>query len=118
MAGSIKWVEYTADTGVKYAVKLDESVSESCFFDDYTELSSLATIPKGLKMRYVNLVRLEAGATLRRTAPIGKFANWTDYASGGSITIDGVVWQVSSLRGEERRIPVSFDTGKNDGDIT
>lgn len=118
MSGSIKWMIYKDDGGTEFAVRVDESVGEATGFGDFTGLSSAPPLPKGYKMRYANLVRLDGEVTRRRRAAIGDPAVFATFVNGGAITIDTFLWQVTSLQGEKRVIPYAFDTGANDADVT
>lgn len=113
MSGSIKWVVYTADNTEEYATLLDESNAEAGGFDDFTG-GAANVIPKYFEMRYVNAV---SATGITRKFYIGKVDD-TIFVDGGEITVDGVAYQVSSKRGESRRLPRAVDSGQTDGDAT
>lgn len=125
MSGSLKWVVYESDDSTEYAVFLDESNSEVQInsvknFEDYEAESNNKILPKYVKMRYANLVRVDAGTTYRKVLPIGKKETYESLATDSTLTItlDSNTWSVSSLRGEKSRRPLPIDTGANDGDAT
>lgn len=117
MAGSIKWMIYTADDGKKYATKLDESNGEAFGFDDVGGASSYdAVIPRSFKMRTVNLI--SADGKTRRSVPVGSITNeyWT--GESGVAVIGGINYQVTSTSGERAVRPFALDTGLDDGDAS
>lgn len=114
MSGSIKWMNYTADDGTLYAVRIDESNGEAGGFLDYTGTADGGIIPRGFKMRYVNAV---SSTGIARKFYIGTADNAL-YVSGGTITSGGVDFVVSSKRGESSVIPRAADSGQTDGDPT
>lgn len=113
MSGSIKWVVYTADNTDEYAVILDESNAEAGGFDDFTG-GAVTVIPRYFEMRYVNAV---SATGITRKFYIGKVDD-AIFVDGGEIVVDAVTYQVSSKRGESRRLPRAADTGQTDGDAT
>lgn len=118
MSGSIKDMVYTSDGGQLYIVRLDESNGESTGFADFTGTTAGAVeAPKSLKMRYANTFDPLTGA--KRKFPIG---TPTDYGllsvPGAVITSPSGEFQVTSLRGEKKRVPSAADTGLVDGDET
>lgn len=114
MAGSIKWMNYTSDGGTLYATLIDESNGEAGGFSDVTGTGDGVQIPKYLKMRYVNAV---SAAGVKRKFYIGTVDN-TLYTDGGSITSGGVVFNITSSRGEKTRKVLALDTAQDDGDAT
>lgn len=114
MSGSIKWVVYTADDATDYAVLLDESNSEAGGFADFVDASTAEVIPKYFEMRYVNAV---SATGITRKFYIGAVDD-TIFVNGGTITVDSVAYQVSSKRGESRRLPRAADSGQTDGDAS
>jgi len=114
MGGSIKWVNYTADDDTLYAVLLDEGNAEAADFLDYSGTADGDVIPRYFQMRYVNTVNAEG---ITRKFYVGT-PDSDLLAGGGSIVVDGITWNVSSKRGESRRLPRAADTGQTDGDAT
>ena len=114
MAGSIKWMNYTADDGTLYAVKIDESNGEAGGLLDYTGTADGSTIPRGFKMRYVNAVSSDG---ITRKFYISPATNPL-FTDGGSIVSGGVTFNISSKRGESSVIPRAADSGQTDGDAT
>ena len=114
MAGSVKWMIYTADDTNTYSVLVDESNGEQTGFLDVTGTADPGQIPRYMKMRAVNGV---SSTGQRRSIPVGDPTNalWT---SGGSFTIGGVTYNVTSRRGEKSRFVLALDTGLDDGDAT
>ncbi len=128
MAGSIKTMIYTADDQTKWCVDIDESNGEAFGFDDYTGAATDPKyyLPRRMQMRYVNW-SADSGRISRRF-PIGK-PNNPLFLNGGSVTVpiqDGstsadsidATGQVTSSRGEKRRLPRATDTGLTGGDAS
>lgn len=114
MAGSIKWMNYTADDGTLYAVLIDEDNGEACDFLDYSGTADGAVMPKYFNMRYVNAI---SATGVTRKFYVGT-PDSTLLAGGGSVTVGGTAYAISSKRGESRRLPRAADTGQQDGDAT
>ena len=121
MAGSKRWFGYQSDNGTAFNVELDESVYES---SDLGFVSAnpanpvlQATASRPLAMRYVNVSRVANNSTLRGRYYIGTSAAYQAMVSGGTITVDGTVWNISSLRGEKAVITPATDTAQLDGDV-
>lgn len=120
MAGSLKWMVYMTDSGQQYAVWIDESNGKAGGFLDMSNGVTLQTLPRGIKMRYVNTVNAETG--VRRRIYLGKPDN--PLKNGGTVqlplysgnTATMKPFAVSSYRAEKRRTPYGQDTGLNDGD--
>lgn len=138
MAGSISWREYTADDGVTYAVRADES-NANAFGTAGTSLLPVPTgnhqqIPKGLQKRYI-LASSIANPNIRRKFYVGSQATFlglrnqtaktitaTDYPNAGA-TNAGVstTWKITYFSGEKARIAPDFtapDTGLTDGTVS
>lgn len=129
MAGSIKEMLYTSDTGERWLVKVDESNGEVFNFDDYTGVEPFdqVGVPPGASMRYVNW-KADSGQLTRRFW-VGK-PNSQAFVEGGAVTVavlngnTAVVLpgNLGSAVGERRRLPntstAGEDTGLNDGDAT
>lgn len=124
MAGSIKAMVYTSDQGDKYIVNIDESNGELTGFDDYINQADAAPIPKGLKMRYANVVEPITGA--KRQIYVGKTSSdiWTGAIVGLLLFLVGiespgnVAFTLQSLVGEKFTRYRAADTGLTDGDVT
>jgi hypothetical protein len=114
-SGSKKWQLYTADSGVQYAVNIDEGNGEALGFADFAAgTTGVQTLPRGIRMRYVNARNAE-GRTRRFW--VGT-PTQTNFLNGGTFTIDEVEWTVTAPRGEVRTLPYAIDTGEDDGDAT
>lgn len=126
MSGSRDWFVYTSDTNASYAVQLDESNAEAGGFAHYTggNVGGVSeSLPKNLEMRYVYAVNRAAPAIKRRFY-VGTVAKLTALLLAKEIiaeTYPGVAaspWDITTYQGERRsRIPISGDTGINDGDL-
>jgi len=126
MAGSLKWMKYTADNGQTYAVRIDESNGEAGGFADVVpEDTGLTQLPKGIKMRHVNTYQASASDRKRRFY-IGGGEVLTDILAGTQTIISAPVvgtetaenFVITSYRGEQSSIIGYIDTGLNDGDAT
>lgn len=129
MAGSIKEMLYTSDTGERWLVKVDESNGEVFNFDDFTGVEPFDQngVPPGAAMRYVNW-RSDSGQ-LTRKFWVGK-PNSAAFVEGGAVTVAvlngntavALPGNLTSAVGEKRRLPnvstAGEDTGLNDGDNT
>jgi hypothetical protein len=129
MAGSIKEMLYTSDTGEIWLVKVDESNGEAFGFADFTgvETFNQVGVPPGAQMRYVNW-RSDTGQ-LKRKFWVGK-PDHTGFINGGAVTVATLngntavplPGNLTSAVGEKRRLPntstAGEDTGLNDGDNT
>lgn len=129
MAGSRRFFQYTSDSGITYAVEIDEENGELADLG-FTAIATGGNGPlvqgrvlqassrRPLRMRYINCVAINAdGDTVRRQFWSG--TNNNDLFRGNVLTfsLGGLTWSVTSTRGEERQsIPVT-DTGLTDGDI-
>lgn len=119
MAGSIKWVLYRSDDGADYAVSMDESNSIAGGFTDAPAFVAQKELPKGRKMRYVNVQDPETG--VRRKLYLGTPNN--PLKNGGKVSLPlysakSVAMKdfvVQSYRGEQARKVFGNDTGLNDG---
>lgn len=114
MAGSVKWMNYTADDGTAYSTLIDESNGILFGFTDVGGATASAEVmPKYLKMRRVNLKSADGKAN--RSVPVGSVTN--DYFTGVSsvVTLNGINYNVTSTTGEKRRRAYSLDTGLDDG---
>lgn len=127
MAGSNMWFAYTADSGLQYAVKLDESNAKAAGFPVYDPAvtGAVPPLPRGMKMRYANCVR----GLIRRKIYIPSLTSefWTDgsltinlpdfQSSVGGVQINpaGYAFAISSTVGQKFRRPFVGDTGLDDG---
>ena len=119
---SKKWMGYTSDTGVVYAVKISENIGETMGFIDITEANETTPEkPASLTMRVVNAVSANGKVKVRYpcgspTAPI--------YVEGGTIEVprkgnsSGLICSVTGVTGEKRRIVSYQDSGQDGGDLT
>ena len=129
MAGSIKEMLYTSDTGEIWLVKVDESNGEVFNFSDFTGVEAFdqVGVPPGASMRYVNW-KSDSGQ-LKRRFWVGK-PNSAAFIEGGAVTVavlNGntavlLPGNLTSAIGEVRRLPnvstAGEDSGLNDGDNT
>jgi hypothetical protein len=125
MAGSIKWFVYTTDSGVDYALRLDESNTEAVNggTQDYvTGLNIVPAVPRNIKPRvvfYTNAARTRTIKCVCLTQTIynavvgGSVPTIADTIAGGAATL-GLI----RAKGEQIQLPVPLDTGLNDGDET
>lgn len=116
--GSRKWVVYKSDDDEDYGVVKDETIAFDTGFVDVTAANQagLGTLPTGLKMRYLNCVRKNADKqTVRNKFHIGDPVVFDTVAAAGVITVEGVVWNISSAIGEKSRKVFQLDTEIDDG---
>lgn len=120
--GSRRWFNYRADDGSDYGVELDESTYETPALG-FTTLSGpvdviQATGTRPFRMRYLNLVRVDGVTTRRKRVYVGSPTAFATLQSGTApITIDGIQWGRSSVRGEARKLIPVTDTELIDGDV-
>lgn len=124
MAGSKKYFVYTTDAGTDFALLADESNTEALNggTQDYVDgVSIIYELPKNLKPRriiYGNAARTRKITCYALTETIfdGAVAgvpSITDPIAGtGTLTIVDVIPEI------RRRIPISLDTGLDDGDAS
>lgn len=123
MAGSIKWFVYQDDEDKSWAVKLDKSNALAGGFTEVQPnmLTTVDELPRGRKMRYVNVVHPASGA--KRKLYLGQPTN--PLTKGGQVTLplfsgnqaQGVTFFVSSYRGERKRVVFGEDTGLTDAPL-
>lgn len=126
MAGSQKYFKYTADNGVTYAVRLDESNAEleDTGFTDLTDTDDgLTELPKGLKMRYVNCINSATGAARKIYCGLNTAER---FISGGIILLSLIgnvagagaflPFRITKAVGELSRLVNPIDTGLRDDD--
>ncbi|HEY9834963.1 MAG TPA: hypothetical protein V6D26_30705 [Stenomitos sp.] len=126
MAGSIKWMEYTTDNDVQYAVKIDESNGELAGFLDYTAASTSDQLPRGFDMRHVDCLDTVSGT--RRSIYVGSIDDdiWTGTTTVLLLPLVNASQLITALTpfeivryvGEAYSVPAAFDTGLDDGDAT
>lgn len=126
MSGSRDWFVYISDTNASYAVQLDESNAEAGGFAHYVAGGVGGvneSLPKNLEMRYVYAVNRTTPAIKRRFY-VGTITKLQALLAAKEITAEtypGVAasaWDITTYNGERRsRIPISGDTGLNDGDV-
>ena len=127
MAGSRKWMVYTADNGTEYAVQVDESNSEATGMGwlDYEAGGTAQPLPKGFVMRTIAAQDSVSGA--RRQIPVGQ-SGASAFAIGGTILLQSfmpgatgvIAFEILSALGERfsQGRPRANDTGLTDGDAT
>ena len=115
MAGSRSWFVYVADDASQYAVELDEDTGSlnTSGFTPYSGQTPLKLLPQGMKMRYVNAVQTTgAGAGFRsRKIPMGTTTAALYTGVSTTATLNGLIYAISSTRGERSRKPKSVNTG-------
>lgn len=120
MVGSKKYFEYTADTGSKYAIQLDESNTEALNGSDgdYSDSGTSPTIsvPRNIRPRYAEYVSADGNTTRRCYALSLAALN----AAPPTIVdaVSGLTLSLRRKRGERVRVPYGSDTGQQDGDAT
>jgi hypothetical protein len=134
MAGSLIYRDYTSDSGVIYAVKLDESNSEATIGGTVLVPARAAAgavqKPAGLKLRYANAYNQDNPSQKRRfylgtaavataAAAAGATISAEDYPGADAAAGVAQTWVITSLRGEKAvKVPAvaAPDTGLDDGD--
>jgi len=123
MSGSLKWFEYTAESGDVFAINMDESNGEAVSNPDYTDASdAIYAIPRNLISRKARYVSNDGLYT--RTIPICSTGQSTSTLPStiAIFTLGSTVATTLSIRdftGERfRSIPVAADTAITDGDAT
>ena len=123
MGGSRCWFMYRTDQGLGYAVFLDKSnyLDSNLGFVRLQSGQNLALLPTGHKMRYVLTYQADAPSRKRRFY-VGTQQRYEDLLVQRVISapivggIDNPVnWIITALRGEQRRLAYSGETGLNDG---
>ena len=140
MAGSLTWRSYTADSGVEYSIKTDESNANGVAAGTSSTGGALCPVrttnsprlPCGVKKRYA-LATLGSNPLVRRKFTVGSTAafsllqqpgatiNASVYPGAGDTAGAGVVWNVTATRGEKaNNVPgySAADTGLTDGTIS
>lgn len=142
MAGSLTYREYTADNGISYSIKIDESNANCTVTNPLTNTTSgalckvrtanLPTMPAGMKPRYC-YGYLAANVLVKRKFivgdptlipsinTVGATGLTTSYPSPTDTSGTSVGWIMSNVRGEKSRKAPSItapDTGLTDGTVT
>lgn len=119
--GSRRWFGYTTDSGVNFAVELDESTYESVNLgfggvaSGAIPIVATATVP--LQMRRVSCSRVLNDETLRASFYVGTKAAFDTLLASGVLTVDGTAWNISKAFGEVLKIVPPTDTAQLDGDV-
>jgi len=135
MAGSLTWRSYTADSGITYSIRVDESNSRATVSSNAAPLCPVRTanypaMPSGLKKRYV-LAYSQANPNIRRKFWVGDVAQITNVLVGGLLIGEdypgaadaagvNANWVITAYRGEKSRVIPTFgapDTGLTDGTV-
>ena len=121
MAGSMKTVTYTSDSGAQYCIKVDESNIEMIMGAQVPANGAFPALPKGTTPRYV-IVESQLGL-VKRKIPVLTLARYTAIDGTTPFTIPegqldgGEAVRIRLKYGEKNRfIPRNYDTGKQDGD--
>jgi hypothetical protein len=123
MAGSIKWFEYTTDTGGTFAISMDESNGEAVENPDYTASSTVTfKLPGNVKKRFARYSS-DDGLHVRIVPVCSPSKNVNNLpASFTAMAVGipaGVTVRLRQFTGERiSMIPHPEDTGLNDGDLT
>lgn len=118
MAGSMKWFKYETDNGEFFGVKMDESNGEAVGNTDFgiaDDGAIIYTIPSNITPRYA-LYRTVSGD--RSAKIIITDANDSLSTLPSQINLGtGELANLTLFAGEVvKPVPISFDTGLNDGD--
>lgn len=122
MAGSLKWVVYTDDFGTLYALFADESNIEATNAGgDYTGSPVLIdAVPRNVTPRYAVYGSTDGTRSIK--CPILTPADYIALATTHPTIPDPInstlTLVLQRIRPEIRRLPIPFDTGLQDGDIT
>lgn len=123
VTGSRRWFGYLSDDNKNYALELDESTYETLalgFSPVSPGADALSLVcDRPIKPRYINVSRVVApsGPTLRAKFYVGTAATLAAIVAVGSVTVGGVIWNLSSYFGESRKLVPATDTEELDGDI-
>lgn len=122
MAGSIKYFKYTADTGVEYALRMDESNGEAIGNADFgpTDSAIVNEVPRNIEPRYA-IYRNVLEGYQRKIVVCSNTESAATLPSSLTLKTDegDLPFTLTYYRGEAfRRIPTSIDSGLIDGDVT
>lgn len=122
MAGSLKWVVYVDDFGTNYALFTDESNIEATNTGgDYTGTPVLIdAVPRNVRPRYAVYGSTDGARSIKCTilTPEGYTALATAHPSIPDPLNSTLTLALLRIRPEVRRLPIAYDTGIQDGDIT
>lgn len=120
MAGSRKWFKYTCDNGDVFGIQQDESNGEAVSNDDFGALDDGAIIyslPGNVQPRYA-IYRTVDGLRSARIVITDRLASLGTLPSQINLGT-GELANLTQFSGEVvRPVPISFDTGLDDGDLT
>jgi hypothetical protein len=117
MSGSLKWFKYVADDSTEYNVHMDKSNAAIGGFADADDASD-PNLPRGMTMRYVNLLHAASGS--RRRLPIASTSEdiWTGVTNSAQLWLQGQAtpglasFEVTSRVGERKtQNPTLVDSG-------
>lgn len=124
MAGSLKWFQYTTDSGDSFGVKMDESNGELVGNPDFEAADQdviIYALPKNVKPRTA-LYRSADARVSRRIIVCDPAQNITTLTSSFVVPAQdnnpAFTMQLQSLKGEEIKRITSVDTGLDDADAT
>jgi len=122
MAGSLKWFNYTDDFGTIYALYADESnVEATNTGGDYTGTPPLVdAVPRNVNPRYAVYGTTDGLRSIK--IPILTPSDYQGLAAAHPTIPDPITTTLTlvllRIRPEVRRLPIAYDTGLQDGDIT
>lgn len=120
MAGSMKWFKYTCDNGDTFGVKMDESNGEAISNTDFgpdDDGAIIYSLPGNVQPRSV-IYRTVDGLKSVRIVVTDNNDNLGTLPSEINLGT-GELARLTQFSGEViRPVPVSFDTGLDDGDLT
>ncbi len=124
MAGSLKWFQYTTDSGDDFGIYMDESNGEAVGNADFAPLVSdsvIYALPRNVQPRTA-LYRSIDGKVSRRIAVTDPAATVASLPAALTVAaIDGnpaYQLNLTLFRGEEVKRIVGFDSGLDDADAT
>lgn len=114
MSGSVRWYVYTSDNGVDYAILADKSNIAAVNPSGAAAPATLpqAAVPRNIKPRYA-LFSDDTG-TIRRKVVLLKPSDVAALTPTLSFTPTGetAAVKLSSIKGEQIRLPKLLDTGR------
>lgn len=90
------WTSYTSDTGHIYNIRMRDADSNAVG-NTLTGQDAAPEVPKSIKPRHIWLLAADGQ---RRRVNIGALNNPL-YSTGGTVTIDGILWLVKGRVGEK-----------------